>query len=428
MPADIQQDSPPPAGIDSAAAANGSVHMIWTRDVDVAGAFGRLNMARATRAALSERLLVSEGRLRSLLELRSPAAALRALGAYLAAGLRGRALPLQCLLFADPAEARRVVAAIPAGTATVYVDGVRSLAVLRRVRRDRPDLGVVTDLDDLMSRRMRLLLALGQTPSTGYLKRQMPRWLDAIIGSPALARGLLRYEAATLGRIERDVVGMSDACVLVSAEDARVLGGAVADDAGVVGIAPPARIVRAPAPLAPGPLRFVFIGSDALRQNQLTIDRLLDWWGDHAIETPLAIYGEQARRPALPPGVTMPGFARTIDEVYDGRSILLSPSYLAGGIKTKVLEAFGRGAPVIGNAVTFEGMSIGAYPLLFDDENAMIALLRAPDGARDRLDAGAAHGAAMVRRHHDPAQFAARWLATVDGAATAARARRQPAA
>lgn len=392
-----------------------AVHMVWTRAIDGDRAFGRLQVARATRAALQEHFDVRESILRSLAVKPTAGRLLRTAMAYLGQLLRGRVLPLQCALYADPAEIDRVIAEIGGDVRAVYIDGVRCLPLLRRARARRPDLAVVTDLDDLMSRRMALLIQLGQAPSTGYMKGHMPGFVEAILRSHMLAQAILRYECATLRPAERAAVALGDRTVLISQADAAVLTARVPGGK-VEGVAPPARLVRDAAPLAAGALRFVFVGTDTLRQNELTIDALIDLWRRYAIVTPLAIYGDQQRGVALPSHVTMPGYAPTIDDVYDGRSILLSPSYLAGGLKTKVLEAFGYGAAVIGNAVTFEGIDIGAYPLLIEDEATLVALLRDPAAQRATIDAAAAHGARLVREHHDPARFVTRWAALVDAA------------
>ncbi len=408
----------------ASADAPGLVHLVWTRPIDGQKMVGRLQVAAAVRTALGSRFTLRESILRPITAGRSPRRLLAAALVFLGEAVRGRLLPLQCLLFADPVEARRVIGEIAASTCAVYLDGVRCVVLLDRLRRARPDLAIVTDLDDLMSRRMALLLALNQPPSAGYMKGAMPGFVDRLLRWPPLGRALLRYERRTLARIEPRLVAASDRTVLVSREDARILADRAASDS-VVGIAMPASVARDPRPLLPGPLRFVFVGTDALRQNQLTIDALLALWAAERIATPLVIYGEQLRGLALPAGVTMPGYAETIGEIYDGRSILLSPSYLAGGLKTKVLEAFAYGAPVAGNRITFEGMDIGNYPLLIDEPAAMLALLHDPDASRATFDKAARHGAAMVREKHDPEAFARRWTALVADA-IAGRAAQRP--
>lgn len=106
--------------------------------------------------------------------------------------------------------------------------------------------------------------------------------------------------------------------------------------------------------------------------------------------------------------MVVPGYADALTDIYDGRSVLLTPSFLGGGIKTKVLEAFAYGAPVIANARTFESIDAVDYPLP-PDEQALIELVRTPDAHLDLFRRAAAEGAAYVRRAHDPERFAALW-------------------
>lgn len=393
-----------------------SLHFIWTRDIDADHDFGRLKMARSIRKVLGSRFIASEDRIETVLGRRS-AFAVFAMGGRFALGLlRGRPLPLQCLLFADTAEVDRVISRIPPQAKVLYVDGVRCLVLLRRLRRTRPDLAIVTDLDDLMSRRMQLLLDIGEPPSTGYMKRRLPPICERLLRSHRLSRALLRYEAKNLREAETEIVAMSDYSVLLSREDARVLTEQTKIGAKVVGIAPPAPIRRGPLDFASGALRFVFVGSDVLRQNQLTIDALVSLWRRHRLTSPLVIYGQQHRKIAVPENVHMAGYARTIDEIYDSGSVLLTPSYLPGGIKTKVLEAFGHGAPVIGNAITFEAMDVEGYPLRIESERELLSILSDPDGHRDLFRRAAVAGSRMIAAANDPDSFARRWEELVHSA------------
>jgi glycosyltransferase involved in cell wall biosynthesis len=157
------------------------------------------------------------------------------------------------------------------------------------------------------------------------------------------------------------------------------------------------------------PARFVFVGSDALTQNRLTIDYLVELWRRYAIATPLVLYGQHARALVLPPGVEAAGYAGQIAEIYDGRSVLLTPSRIGGGIKTKVLEAFAYGAPVIGNSLTFEALPIGNYPLLVDQEAELVAFLRDPMRRRALFDEAVAHGLSYIAQNHSAEVFASRW-------------------
>ncbi|OYX61913.1 MAG: hypothetical protein B7Y89_11545 [Novosphingobium sp. 32-60-15] len=390
-----------------------AIHAIWTRPIDGDRSFGRIQVSRAVRQALQSRFEVRESILQSLTSKMTVGRAARAGTAFIRHAFRGQILPLQCLLYSNRQEIDRVIAEIKHDVEAVYIDGIRCLPFLHRLKSARPQLAIVTDLDDLMSRRMGLLLELNQAPSTGYMKKQMPRIVEWLLQSRTVARSILRYERNALRVIERDIVTASDVVVLISTADAAVLSARIKNCKKVVGIAPPVKVAREPRSIGKDKLRFVFVGSDALRQNELTIDALIDIWQRHKITTPLVIYGDQQRKLSLPAHVTMPGYAETIDDIYQDGSILLSPSYLAGGLKTKVLEAFANGAAVIGNSVTFEGIDIGEYPLLIENEAELVLILQNPSNYNEIIDAAATHGAAVVREKHDPTTFAVRWTTLV---------------
>jgi hypothetical protein len=107
--------------------------------------------------------------------------------------------------------------------------------------------------------------------------------------------------------------------------------------------------------------------------------------------------------------VTTPGYVASLDEIYDGHSVMLTPSFLRGGIKTKVLEAFSFGIPVIGNSQTFESMPIGPYPLRIDEEPELLAILRNADGHGALFRKAAEEGRSYLHRHHAPEVFAGQW-------------------
>ena len=103
------------------------------------------------------------------------------------------------------------------------------------------------------------------------------------------------------------------------------------------------------------------------------------------------------------------GYAEQIADIYDGRSVLLSPSKLGGGVKTKVLEAFAYGAPVIGNRLTFEALPIGNYPLLVEEEAELVALLLDPPSRGALFARAVAHGLGYIAQNHAADAFASRW-------------------
>jgi glycosyltransferase involved in cell wall biosynthesis len=108
---------------------------------------------------------------------------------------------------------------------------------------------------------------------------------------------------------------------------------------------------------------FVFVGSDSLLQNRLSIEFLVDLWRTTRPERPLQIIGRMTRPWPETPGVRFEGFVADLAEIYRNDVVALSPSFVEGGIKTKVLEALGYGTLAVGNALTFEGMGCDPGPL-----------------------------------------------------------------
>jgi hypothetical protein len=52
----------------------------------------------------------------------------------------------------------------------------------------------------------------------------------------------------------------------------------------------------------------------------------------------------------------MEGFVGRLSDVYSRNSILLAPSFLAGGLKTKITEALAYGVIPLANDVSFESL------------------------------------------------------------------------
>ncbi len=387
------------------------VVMVSTRQLDGEPMAGRLRVAHAIRASLDAATDLKVLRLPSALTDLTLNRLLECALSWVFSLLRGRPLPLQCALFASWTDHRHLLAQVPEDAVSLYADGVRTYSLVRYLRKHRPQLRIIVDLDDLMSRRMSLLLQASQPLSPGYLTKRLPPFLLRIAMSPQFGRMIVRHEQATLAQVERDLARIADALVLLSAEDARIMIDQCAADrrARVEVIPPPSEPVAPIASLKP-PVRFVFIGSDALTQNRLTIDYLIDLWGRAKITKPLVFYGLWGRDIPLPPEISAVGYVEDLKDVYDGHSVLLTPSLIGGGVKTKVLEAFAYGASVIGNAITFESMDIGDYPLQIDDEAELVKLIRAPAEQMSRFAVAAQAGVNYVAQFHDPLVFSQRWL------------------
>jgi glycosyltransferase involved in cell wall biosynthesis len=388
---------------------------VWTRDLDNVECFGRISTARAVRDVLATSGSLVNARVEHILERPLPTRLAAALGTFLLALICGRPLPLQCAIFAGGGSSARYVLHQARHSDVVYVDGIRTLPWLRRLRRQRLQAPIiVVDLDDLMSRRYEELLAGGLPLSLGYIEKNVPRALARLIGTSLFARAVLSYERATLRRAEREIMTVADRVVLVNAHEAFLLADRTArmrPCATIVTIPPPVHPVAASttASNAPPGWRAVFVGSDALVQNRLTIDYLLDLWERAKISMPLFLYGSQKRPPRTVPNVVWAGYVHEIAEAYRPGSILLCPGFLRGGIKTKVLEAFAHGVPVVGNVATFEGLSLPDYPLCFEEESELLKLIATPARYAQKLACAAEVARRYLVREHNVELFRKRW-------------------
>lgn len=378
---------------------------LWTRDHEPNAAAGRPRIIADLYA----------GALRDVRHVRLHHALEMGWGSRLTAGVRWlwrlatfRPEPLQCALYAAPAAVRAAVEAVGEAT-TVYIDGVRCIAAVRRLV--RPGRRLVCDSHDLLSRRARLQIAIGDPPNLGYVARLAPRplaWLLRKLG------GLVqRYEAWSLQRVEIELARLCDQVVLLSpAECAAYRAFLPADLHPRILRVPPAQAMVRPGAELAAPLRFIFVGGENLSQNRLTLLRLFRLWAKAPPGRELHWFGRrEANGIVPPPGVVCHGFVADLAAAtYDGRSVLLNPSALAGGVKTKMLEALAHGCPAVGNQAAFEGVDWPDYPLLLSDDDAVwSALIANPERRIDDLHRGIAIGQEHLRREHAPPVFERNW-------------------
>ncbi len=390
---------------------------IWTRALDGVDNVGGVYIWRAVRGALAPLGAVTQARLRNAFEEPRLAGLARAALSFLLGLARGRPLPLQCTIFAA-ADGGRDILRQAGQSDVVYADGIRTLLLLRQLRRARPDLRIVVDFQDLMSRRFDEVLARELPLPLGYLDAMLPAALRRLLATGLPTRLLLRYERMALRHAEREMLRIADCVALVSPVEAALLSATDARGArraSVAAIPPPMPPAGAVVPAPPH--RAVFIGSDGLMQNRLTIDHLLGLWDRARPALPLVIYGRQKRPLRELPGVTWAGYVRDLAEVYTPGSLLVSPTFLRGGIKTKVLEAFAHGVPVIGNPATFEGMDLPDYPFCFADDAALVRFLADPQPRAAEIAAATSAARSLVEREYGEALFHARWAAAMLGSA-----------
>jgi glycosyltransferase involved in cell wall biosynthesis len=338
--------------------------MILTRTLRGHASFGREKTLSEIRQALHTEFETTDYRIHNLFEVRSIRDFLHCAGDCVLGLLVGRPVPMQSALYSCASEITRLLDALRVGEYNViYVDSVRCQLLIRKIRKWLPGTRLIADFDDLMSRRTEQYRRQQIPLSLGFLEKLFPASVQRIIAGP-LSGLLTKYEAATLRHAEFEIAGSADAIVLVSSAECAVLQQDAAPK-------PRARIYAAPPPAPPcreavaieAPYRFVFIGSDQLVQNRLSIDYLVKLWESMRPTSHLHIYGKQTRKPEKINSVHWHGFVTNLEEVYANGSVLALPAIMAGGIKTKIAEAWSFGCPVLGNPVAFEGLDILNYPL-----------------------------------------------------------------
>lgn len=363
------------------------------------------------RTALLQSGRVDTLRLTSVLEDRSWRRFISAGVAGLWGALCGRSVPLQALLFHDSAFGRHLVAEVARlQPSTVYFDGVRSGQYATALRKRFPQLRLVCDFDDLMSRRMHELAAARQPISMGYLNKLVPVWVQRHLLDGVVGRAVKAYELRALRGAERRIGTACDAVVLVSSVEAAQLREEL-PQCNVVAI-PPAMptVQRQPGPLRIG--RFVFIGSDTQLQNRQAIEYLVALWKHVCTLTPLYIYGKQSASYGDVPGVTFTGFVADVASAYEEGSVLLAPSFLRGGVKTKVLEAMAYGVVPVGTQITFEGIEAPTEGLVIKSEE-WAAFVSQPEAWQQRLDTAGSQAIAAAMQAHSVGVLSARWRAVV---------------
>lgn len=388
------------------------VTAIWSRDVDPKRLAGRTKMIQAIQGELSSNYRTDHLRLRNILERGKIRSFKDPLLSALITLLGGRLPSLQCLLFCDSENHKELLALLRDDPPdTLYCDGVRTFYLLKRLERHLPGTRIVVDLDDLMSRRMEALSATETSLSLGYLQERFPSRLRDALALSFISKLIARYERIALTTVENLIGQWADVVVLISEVEGNALRtryeklGCKA----IVKVIPPAVRIVAPAQRYERVSHFIFIGTDTLPQNKLTIQLLIQLWQSIQPDLELHIFGHMDSRWPPVPGVVFRGYVPTLEDVYEKNAVLVAPGVLRGGLKTKVAEAFAYGCAVIGNEITFEGMCLPAYPLRIDSENELAEILKFPTSHLARMSASAEAGQLYLRKFVNQQQFQKNW-------------------
>jgi glycosyltransferase involved in cell wall biosynthesis len=388
------------------------VTAIWSRDVDTTRLAGRTQIIQAIRRELSFNYLAEHLRVQNVLERRTLGSFTGSILMALKTLLTGRLPSLQCLLFCDFHNHRQLLARLRENHPdTLYCDGVRTFYLLKRMGSFRKEMRIVVDFDDLMSRRMQALSTTKTALSLGYLHDKIPRPLRLALALGVVSKFIARYEQAALTGVENLVGQWADVVVLVSQMEGQALRARYKKLGyqAQVKVIPPAVEVVAPPRIYQSVSRFIFIGTDALPQNKLTIQLLLDLWQLAEPELEIHLFGHMISQWAPVPGVVFRGYAPNLQDVYANGVVLVAPGVLRGGLKTKVAEAFAHGCAVVGNEITFEGMHLPDYPLRVEREEELVDILKFPLSYLNRMSASAESGQQYIRNLVNRQQFQKSW-------------------
>ncbi len=390
------------------------VALVLTRPLSENPGFGRERTLSEIRKALHSQFDARDFRLQHLFETRKVGDFVYFAWQWLRGVLSGRPIPLQTLLYSCRSEARRLLAFLENGEFDViYLDSVRCQLLIRAIRNAMPDVRIVSDFDDLMSRRAAEYARQRIPLSLGFLQSFFHRTIQRVIAS-RLSAVFSRYEAFSLVQAEREIARSVDAITLVSSAECALLGREVGTSgrATIHAVPPPATPTRSFAAFA-GPYRFVFIGSDMMVQNRLSIDILLGIWNALKPSTPLHIYGRQVRELRALHNVYWHGFVQHVEDVYVDGSILALPAVMAGGIKTKVIETWSYACPVIGNTLAFEGLEIPGYPLVLPLDQWQSHIVR-PEAHALAWATAARMGNQFTHDHLSQQRYADSWRAIMN--------------
>jgi glycosyltransferase involved in cell wall biosynthesis len=219
--------------------------------------------------------------------------------------------------------------------------------------------------------------------------------LRAASHAPTIGRrAALLAEIPALFLAERRAVGAAARAFVCSEADRAKLA-ARGVDADQLRVAPNALdLPEMRPPLCPAPV-LLFLGAFGHEPNRRAAERLIGrvWPLVHARapRAQLLMAGAQPERIAQfrspPRGVSFTGFVPDLDALYAGARAICCPMDEGGGTRVKLIEAAGRGKPIISTAVGAEGLAFangrdillaetdtelakGALQLLHDDARA----------------------------------------------------------
>lgn len=313
---------------------------------------------------------------------------------------------------------------------TVLVDTYRIAALLRGGRSYR----LVMYMDDLFSvRYARMRTALRERPTIpldplGNFAALLPRPARALVARPRVRDWLLASEERRVRKTEVEAVTVCDRVLLISPDEAAMLRSLTGADHERVATVPPLVTVGTPRPRTPDPSRprFVFLGAMNVPHNDVGLTTFLSEAFPSLLEgcpgATLDVIGQGVSERLRAAGtqfgdrVRYLGYVSDLEATLASATAMLVPLVFGSGVKIKVIEALGRGVPVVATSFGAEGVARDIERddgmRVADDWHAFVAAAEAlcDPGANDRASRAARR---HYEQHYAPDVVHARYEAVV---------------
>lgn len=258
----------------------------------------------------------------------------------------------------------------------IYVDSIRMFLYVNKLK-CRGNVHVHVDLDDLMSRRYEAKLESRSFRNlAGVFSNPFLEWVINIFEH--VMPVFLRLESSRLFNRELVVAKSSDTCSLVSAFEASYLSSKssrnvlclpmsvdVSDDVPVAFIDLPDRLEKP---------SFIFLGNMYYSGNIDSLNILINKFPKTVEEYGVLVVGrvsDQIKDRYRDYNLEFYGYARNFTDCFVGKIAMLAPMADAGGVKTKILDAFACGLPVVTNSSGIAGLSVENNKEILVCENDM---------------------------------------------------------
>ena len=246
-----------------------------------------------------------------------------------------------------------------------------TLRLAQLVEEDTPDCRRVVYLDDLYSVRYEgMLKQMAEDPGIdvrplGDFVRHIPGPLRGLGAQPAVYRPLLRFEGRRVAVREAECVKRFDLGLLVNAEEVDVLRSRAPE--ANVDVLTPLIAEGVPTLRRPDSQTFVFLGLLSLPHNEDALTAFLTRTLAPALKVlpdmRLRIVGRDVSdrlrelADSFGSAVQLDGYVDDLNSVLSTCTALIAPLRFGSGVKIKVLEAVGRGIPVLATSVAAQGIS-----------------------------------------------------------------------